>query len=66
MDEDMQTICDLFAKTLQATRECSNLKHIKYKDGKVLIVFNNEKTIISVDGDSGIAMVADILREVWW
>lgn len=65
MEEDMQAICDLFAKTLQATRECSNLKRIKFKDGEVHIVFSNEKNIISVDGDSGIAMIADILREVW-
>ena len=66
LDENMQLICDLFAKTLQATRDCSNLKRIKYKDGEVHIVFSNRVHIISVDGDSEIAMISDILREVWW
>ena len=67
MEENMQAICDLLLKALQATRSGSGLVNLIYADGPqketVTAVFQTgRKQIINVTGDSGITMIYDIMR----
>ena len=67
MEEDMQKICDLLLKALQATRSGSGLVNLIYavepQKETVTAVFQiGRKQIIDVTGDSGITMIYDIMR----
>lgn len=67
--EDKREICSLLAKTLQATREYDDAVGIIYRkdpDGeeKVFVHFANGVKTADVTGDSGIAMIRDILKAI--
>ena len=71
MEEDMQKICDLLLKALQATRSGSGLVNLIYavepqKETVTAVFQTGRKQIINVTinvtGDSGITMIYDIMR----
>ena len=75
MNEDMQKICDLLLKALQATDEASDLVALKYKTDEldeytekdtVTAVFQSGGTkVANVTLDSGTAMIYDIMRQIF-
>ena len=64
--EDMQKICDLLCKALQATRVYGDLKELRYKAASAAVeaVFPAGQMSISVHYDTGAMMIRDILREL--
>ncbi len=70
MDENKQLICELLTKTLQATRnghDVVDIRHEKDKRGQetATVVFDNGyKKKINVTGDSGTAMIYDIITKI--
>lgn len=67
MREDKQKILDLLLPTLQATRNLEDLVSLIYDPPIeiVIAVFKNKYTkIANVAGDSGTAMIQDILRQI--
>ena len=69
MREDKQKILDLLLPTLQATSNLHDLTSLLYDragDREIVIaVFNNKYSkIANVTGDSGTAMISDILRVI--
>ncbi|MBQ1349059.1 MAG: hypothetical protein IIY61_00195 [Ruminococcus sp.] len=69
MEEDMQAICDLLLRALQATRGGRKLVRLDYavEPGRetVTAVFQSGGTRkIDVTGDSGTAMIYDIMKHI--
>lgn len=65
--ENKQYICDLLLPALQATRQLSELIDLEYDADKEIIkaTFDIGSTrTIDVTGDSGTAMIKDILRKI--
>lgn len=61
--ENKQKICDLFLPALQETRSLNDLIDLEYiqEQGIVLAVFPTRLIRINVMGDSGIAMIKDVV-----
>lgn len=69
MEEDMQAICDLFLKTLQATRGGSGLVNLIYavkpnKETVTAVFQSGGERKINVTDDSGTAMIYDIMKHI--
>ena len=64
--EDKQLICDLFLTALQQTRNLDDLQDLKYdpETEMVTAVFPSGKKKVNVAGDSGTAMMQDILNKI--
>lgn len=65
--ENKQEILDLLLPALQATRNLNDLKELIYdlKSEHVIAVFdNNSRKRINVAGDSGTAMIQDIINNI--
>ena len=64
--EDKQQICSLFLKALQKTRNLDDLEDLKYDPEKQIVtaVFPAGKKKVNVAGDSGTAMMMDILHGI--
>ena len=68
--EDKQKILDAFCKVLQMTRSCSDLESITYrvpdKTGSeyAVLKFQNGDRMVNITGDSGTAMLKDVLKAV--
>lgn len=70
MEEDKQLICSLLLKALQATRGASDVMALEYSYDEiyyaefVTVHFSNrfERIVIGVTGDSGTAMIRDIMK----
>ena len=64
--EDMQKICDLLCKALQATRLYGDLKELRYEAASAAVEadFPAGQMSISVHYDTGAMMIMDILREL--
>lgn len=66
--EDKKKVCDLFLITLQATRQYSDLEALNYErteSGEEVVTAIFEKggrKSANVSGDSGIAMIKDIIK----
>lgn len=68
MEEDMQAICDLFLKTLQATRGGRKVVSLTYavepgRESVTIRFQSGGKQTVTVTGDSGIEMMRDVLRK---
>lgn len=61
--ENKQKICDLLLPALQETRSLNDLIDLEYiqEQGIVLAVFPTRLIRINVMGDSGIAMIKDVV-----
>lgn len=69
MHEDMQAICDALCRTLQKTSffyDLIELKYITENDyrQRVMAIFPGGYVYVNVTGDSGWAMVYDIVRQL--
>ena len=67
MKEDKQNICNLFLKTLQATRNACDLVSLEYSDTTETVTAVFEKggiRKINVAMDSGTAMIHDIIKHL--
>ena len=65
--EDKQTICMVLAVLLRMTRQFEDLEYLKYDDHNetVLARFKNGGLrVIGVEGDSGYAMLKDIVNHI--
>ena len=68
--EDKQKILDAFCKVLQMTRSCSDLVDIIYsipdESGLeyAILVFKHGDRMVNITGDSGTAMLKDVLKAV--
>lgn len=66
--EDKKKICDLFMLTLQATRQYSDIEALNYEvtpngEEVVTAIFEQGgRKTANVSGDSGIAMIKDIIK----
>ena len=69
MEEDMQAICDLLLKTLQATRGGARLVNLIYavepnKETVTAVFQSGGERKIDVTNDSGTAMIYDIMKHI--
>lgn len=64
--EDKQKICDLLLPALRATRGLHDLEALEYNDHCEIVIatFSGGKKIANVAGDSGVAMIKDIIRQI--
>ena len=64
--ENKQLICDLFLTALQHTRNLEDLQDLKYDPEAEMVtaVFPSGKKKANVAGDSGTAMMMDILKQI--
>lgn len=63
--EDKQKICDLLLATLQNTRDGANIKELRFGMDMVAIIYQNGRiNYANVEGDSGVAMICDILMKL--
>lgn len=64
--EDKQLICYLFLTALQHTRNLDDLQELKYDPEYEMVtaVFPSGKKKVNVSGDSGTAMMMDILHGI--
>lgn len=63
--EDKKTICRLLCEVLQKTRGCSDLRSLNFdQDEIVTAVFKNRNQKINIAGDSGMAMIRDIVNHL--
>lgn len=65
--EDKQAICDALLTTLKLTRRYENLVYIDYDEATetVTVIYSAiARTFVGVEGDSGIAMIRDILNHI--
>lgn len=66
MEEDMQVICKGLLQLLQLTRGLYDLEDLTYNNGIVHALFRSGETkTVNVEGDSGVAMILDIVRSIW-
>ena len=67
IEEDAQAICDKLLEVLQITRNLDDLVELQYRPDQEIVVagFANGRTkAANVAGDSGIAMIMDIIRQI--
>ena len=69
MKEDKQKILDLLLPALQATRALDNLMSLVYvkteqDEERVIAIFPAGDKIVNITGDSGTAMIQDVLRGI--
>ena len=67
MMEDKQAICNALRRTLRLTRMFDDLDYLEYNDDSetVLAKFKNGGLrVIGVEGDSGYAMIKDIVNHI--
>ena len=66
MEENKQEILDLLLPALQATRNLSDLKNLTYDNHREIVIACFEKGVkfANVEGDSGTAMIKDILKNI--
>lgn len=66
--ENKQKICDLLLPALQETRSLCDLVDLEYiqEQGIVLATFPSGSRQINVMGDSGIAMIKDIVETLMY
>lgn len=68
--EDKQKILDAFCKVLQMTRSCSDLVDIIYSISDesglecAILAFKYGDRMVNITGDSGTAMLKDVLKAV--
>lgn len=65
--EDKQSICNVLATALRLTRMFEDLDYLEYNDDSetVLAKFKNGGLrVIGVEGDSGYAMIKDIVNHI--
>ena len=64
--EDKALICEMFMHVLQCTRNLDDLQSLKYdpETETVTAAFPGGKKTVNVAGDSGTAMLMDILRGI--
>lgn len=65
--EDLQKVCDLLTDTLRETRNLRELKKLYYDKSTEIVTATFECggiKIANVAGDSGTAMISDIIRQV--
>lgn len=64
-EEDKRMICNHLCEALKLTRHCDGLEHLNYFEdsGEVIAIWDSgRRSIINVKGDSGIAMIRDVIR----
>ena len=67
MRENKQEICDSLCATLQKTRDQKNLESLTFDEALETVTAeyaDGEKKEISVWGDSGIALIKDIIEQL--
>lgn len=67
MRENKQEICNSLCATLQKTRDQRDLIALDYDDANGIVLASYEdgsEIVVNVRGDSGVAMIADIIREI--
>lgn len=70
MNEDKQAICDKLCEALRLTRAGRDIRKIEYSEYAevVYVWFGGPDTVggmrCNVEGDSGAAIIADIVRKV--
>jgi len=67
--EDKQKILNLLLPALQATRNLKDLTTLEYDSelGVVVAVFTDDnQKWVTVAGDSGTAMIQDVIRQLVW
>lgn len=67
MRENKQEICDSLCVTLQKTRDQKNLESLTFDENLEIVIAkyaDGEKKEISVWGDSGIALIKDVIEEL--
>ena len=67
MKENKQEICDSLCATLQKTRDQHDLIALDYDDANGVVIASYEdgsEITVNVRGDSGVAMIADIIRKM--
>lgn len=65
--EDKQLICNLLCETLQATRNQSDLKKLRYNNETETVTITwkgGGQRIVNVAMDSGTAMIRDIMKSI--
>lgn len=65
--EDLQKVCDLLTEALKKTRNLRKLKKLYYDKSTETVIATFEcggTKIANVAGDSGTAMISDIIRQV--
>lgn len=64
--EDKETICRLLCEVLQKTRGCADLRSLDFgrEDEIVTAVFESRSQKINIAGDSGMAMIRDIVNHL--
>lgn len=68
MKEDKRAICEVLLPVLQMTRQLDDLTGLEYSgvlpDGSehVTALFRAGRKVINVSGESGIAMISDIIH----
>ena len=64
--EDKQKILDSLLPALQETRNLHDLKALYYTPGSetVIAVFANGTKYANMDGDSGTAMIVDVIKQI--
>lgn len=64
--ESKQQILDLLLPALQATRNLYDLISLDYDDKKEMVIasFTGGKKLVNVAGDSGIAMIRDVIGRI--
>ena len=70
MNEDKQAICSMLLKTIQLTRNGSDVKSLEYKllgpdNERVQITYiDGSLNSVNVSMDSGEAMICDIMKNI--
>ena len=67
MKENKQEICDSLCATLRKTRDQKNLESLTFDENLEIVTAkytDGEKKEISVWGDSGVALIKDIIEEL--
>ena len=67
MRENKQEICDSLCVTLQKTRDQRDLLSLTFDENLEIVIAeyaDGEKKEISVWGDSGIALIKDVIEEL--
>lgn len=70
MKEDKRAICEALLPVLQMTRQLNDLTGLEYSSASpegveyVTALFREGRKVINVSGDSGIAMISDIISRL--
>lgn len=67
MEENKQRICDFFTETLKQTRAASGVRSIDYDEETEIVTItwrDSSRRRVNVSGDSGIAMIQEIIATI--